>query len=223
VHSSKLELEHFLNKHGVNICILSESLLHLGQAFWLANCLPPHRRTAGGATATLAHHGVVHHSVPVPGLTHLEANAIQIMLAGRLVNVLAAYLSTSCPLIRADLDACFGGWLLVLLAGDLNIKHVDWNSRLSTRKGKLLCNCADENSCLIFGPDSPTTIPYNPSAILGVLDIVITRHLPSLMQLTSYSAPRSDHLPILIDTTCRSSFQHSLDRPDVRRSYRVYF
>jgi hypothetical protein len=49
--------------------------------------------------------------------------------------------------------------LPVLMAGDLNSKHVDWNSRVSTRRGKLLRDYADENSCLIFGADSPTTIP----------------------------------------------------------------
>jgi len=43
--------------------------------------------------------------VPVPGLTHLEATAIQVTLAGKLVLILAAYLSHSCPLIGADLTA----------------------------------------------------------------------------------------------------------------------
>ena len=121
-------------------------------------------------------------------------------------------------LIGADLDACFGGGLPVLLAGDLNAKHVDWNSRLSTRRGKLLRDYADGNSCLIFEPDSPTTNPYNSSATPDVLDIVITRGLPSPVHLTSCSALSSDHLPVLIDTTCRSSFQHPPDRPDVRRT-----
>ena len=91
--------------------------------------------------------------LPVPGLTQLEATAIQIMLAGRPVKVLAAYLSPSRPLMGADLDACFGGGLPVLMAGDLNAKHVDWNSQLSTRTGKLLRDYADGNPCFIFGPD----------------------------------------------------------------------
>jgi hypothetical protein len=63
--------------------------------------------------------------VPVPGLTHLEATAIHTMLVGKPVIILAAYLSPTRPLIGADLDACFGGGLPVLMAGDLNAKHVD--------------------------------------------------------------------------------------------------
>ena len=46
------------------------------------------------------------YSHPGPGLTHLEATAIQVIVAGRLVKILAAYRSPSRPLIGADLPAC---------------------------------------------------------------------------------------------------------------------
>src|SRR5215475_407826 len=89
---------------------------------------------------------------------------------------------------------------------------------MSTTRGKLLRDYADGNSCLIFGPDTPTTNPYNPLATPDVLDIVITKNLTSPVYLTSCSALSSDHLPVLIDTTCRSSFQNPPDRPDFRRT-----
>jgi hypothetical protein len=37
VRSRKLELEHFLSQHGVDICLLSGAFLNDGQAFRLAN------------------------------------------------------------------------------------------------------------------------------------------------------------------------------------------
>jgi hypothetical protein len=37
----------------------------------------------------------------------------------------------------------------VLMAGDLNAKRVDWNSRLIMTRGKLLRDYASGNSCLI--------------------------------------------------------------------------
>ena len=80
-------------------------------------------------------------------------------MAGRPVKMFADYLFPSRPLIGADLNASFGGVLPVLLVGDLNAKHVDWNSRLNTRRGKPLRDNADENSCLIFGPDASTPNP----------------------------------------------------------------
>ena len=203
----------------VLIFVSSETFLNPGQAFRLANYVCHHTNipTAGGGTPVLVRRGIVHHSVPVPGLTHLEATAIKVTLAGKPVLILAAYLSPSCPLIRADLSACLGGGWPVLMAGDLNAEHVVWISRLNTRRGKLLRDYSDENSCLIFGPDSPTTNPYNPSVTRDVLDIVVTKKLSFPVYLTSCSALSSDRLPVLIDTSCRLSFHHPPDCPDFRR------
>jgi hypothetical protein len=116
----------------------------------------------GGGTAILVSRGIVHHSVLVQGLTHLEATAIQVTLSSKPVKILAVYLSSFRPLIGADQTACFGGGLPVLMAGDLNAKHVDWNSRLTTILGKLLRDYADWNSRLNLGPDSPSTNSYIP-------------------------------------------------------------
>ena len=211
-------MEHFLGQHGLDICLLSETFLNLGEAFRLPNyvCHRTDRPTAGGGMAILVRRGIPHHSVPVPSLTQLEATAIQTELAGRPVKILAAYISPSGPLIGADLKVCFGGGLPVLLAGELNAKHVDWKSRLSTTRGKLLTEYSDSTSCVVFRPDSPTTNLSNPSATPDVLDIVITRDLQSPIDLTSCSALSLDHLPVFIVTRCRSSFHCPPDRSDVR-------
>jgi hypothetical protein len=95
---------------------------------------------------------------------------------------------------------------------------VDWNSRLTTTRGKFIRDYADGNSCLIFGPDTPTTDPYNPLVTPDILDIVMTKNLTSPVYLTTCSALSSDHLPVLIDITCVSSFHNPPDRPDFRRT-----
>jgi len=95
---------------------------------------------------------------------------------------------------------------------------MDWNSRLNTRREELLREYADGNSCLIFGPDSPTTNPYNPLVTPEVLDIVITKNLSFPVYLTSCSSLSTDHLPVLIDTSCYSSFHNPPHRPDFRRT-----
>ena len=45
---------------------------------------------------------------------------------------------------------------------------------------------------------------------------MITKNLSIPGYLTSYSALSTDNLPIIIDTTCRSSFHHPTDRLDFR-------
>jgi hypothetical protein len=85
VRGRKLELEHFLSQHGVEIYLLSEIFLKPGQAFRLANyvCHRTDRLTAGGGTAILVRRCIVQHSVPVPGLTQMEATDIQVTMTGK--------------------------------------------------------------------------------------------------------------------------------------------
>jgi endonuclease/exonuclease/phosphatase family metal-dependent hydrolase len=137
----------------------------------------------------------------------MEDTAIQVTMAGRPVKILAVYLFPSRPLIGAVLTACFGGGLPVLMAGDLNAKHVDWNSRMTTRRRILLRAYAGGNSCP-FGPGIPTTNPYNPSVTPDVLDIVLTQNLSFKVYLASCSVLSSDHLPVLIGH-CESLFLSS--------------
>jgi hypothetical protein len=148
----------------------------------------------------------------------MEATAIQVIMAGKQVKILVAYLSPSSRLMGAEMTTCFGGELPVFMAGELNAQQVDSNSRMTTRRGKLLRDYADGNSCLLFGRVTPTTKTHSPSIIPDVLDIVLTQNLSFPVYLTSCSALSSDHLPVLIDNACRSSFLHPPDRPDFRRT-----
>ena len=83
VRGRKMELDHFLGKHGVDICLLTETHLRSGQVFRLANyvCHRTDRPTEGGGTAILVRRGIDHYAIPVPGLTQLEATAIYVLLA----------------------------------------------------------------------------------------------------------------------------------------------
>jgi hypothetical protein len=141
------------------------------------------RLTERGGTAILLRRGTDHHAVPVQGLQHLEATAIWYTLVGKPVKILAVYLSPSRPLIGSDLSACLGDCLPVVMAGDLNAKHVEWNSRVVTKRGRVLRDYAVKNSCLIHGPNTPTTISYNPSATPDIIDIIITKDLVTPMYL----------------------------------------
>jgi hypothetical protein len=218
VRCRKLELEHFIRQHGVIVSFLSETFLNPGQVFRLDKyvCHCTDRTTAGCGSAILVQRGITHHPIPVPVLTQLEATGIQFVLAGSPAKFFAVYLSPSRSLISAVLDACLDGELPVLMAGDHNAKQIDFNSRLTTTRRKLLRDNADGNSFLIFGPNSPTRNPYDHSATPYVIDFVITRGLPSSVALVSCSALSTDLLPVLIDTGCFLAFHYTPDRPTVR-------
>ena len=92
VRGRKMEMDHFLGKHGVDICLLTETHLRSGQVFRLANyCHRTDRPTEGGGKVILVRRGIEYYAIPVPGLTQLEATPIHVTLASEPVKILASY------------------------------------------------------------------------------------------------------------------------------------
>jgi hypothetical protein len=149
------KLEHFLSQHRVDMSLdrnssererrLSACKLRLSP-----NRLGPQRETEQQYWSS----GIDHYTLPVLGLTQLDATAIHIILASGPPKILSVYLSISRPIVGSDLSACFGGGFPVFMAGDLNAKHADWNSRLATTRGKLLRDYASGKSCFLYRPNS---------------------------------------------------------------------
>ena len=140
--------------------------------------------------------------MPFPGLIQLEATTVQDIVDGRPVKILAAYLSHSNPLIRADLTACFA-------------KHKDLNSWQTLRRGYSCVYYATRTPISSFErtPQPPT---HNLYTTPDVLDIVKAKDLRFPVCLTSCSALNSNHFPAFIDTGCCLYFQHPTDRWDFR-------
>jgi hypothetical protein len=219
VRGRKLELEQFLSEHGVDIFLLNETYLLSGRALRLANyvCHRTDSPTPEGGTAIFVRQGIDHYAMPVSGLHHLEAIAVHLVFATRPVKLVAAYLSPTRPLIESDLSECLSGVFPVLMAGDINAKHTEWSSRPTTARGYHPRDYAIRNTCLNYGSDSPTTAPCTHNDTHDVLDIVVVKDVVQPVYLIFSSALSSVHLPILIDTTCRLSFQNLLDRPAFTR------
>jgi hypothetical protein len=85
------------------------------------------------------------------GLQYLEVTDTHFVLATRPVKLVSACLSPTRPLMESDMTECLSWEIPVLMACDFNGKHTDWNSRLITARGSLLCDYADGNSCLTYG------------------------------------------------------------------------
>jgi hypothetical protein len=145
-----------------------------------------------------------HYAVPDSGLQYLEATATHLVLANRSVKLVAADLSPTRPLIESNLSEWLSGGFEVLLAGDLNAKHTDWKSRLTTARGSRLRGYAIRNTCLIYGSDCPTTAPNTQRCprrprhsgcqglpLTGVSDCLLCT------QLGSPTYPSQHHVPII--------------------------
>ena len=169
-----------------------------------------------GGTITLVRRGIDHYSVPVSKLRQMEAITICVNIGGTPVKLMAVYLSPLRSLVDADLFECIGGGTPVILAGDLNDKHKDWNSRLNSPRGVLLREFASTNSCIVYGPVSTTTFHSCPKVIPDVLDVVVVKDLVLPGNLTVCSALSSGHFPVTVDLRGRSSLQALPHRPSLK-------
>jgi hypothetical protein len=68
---------------------------------------------------------------------------------------------------------------------------VDWNSRLITARGRLLRIYDDEKCCVIYGPNTPTSVPYSTSATPGQPSLAVIKVVNEALQTHSF-APASE-------------------------------
>ena len=106
-------------------------------------------------------------------------------VSGRPLKLMAVYLSPPRFLYYAGLCECFGGLSPTFLACDMNSKYREWNSKVNTPRGVLLREFASANSCIVYGPDVPTTVPSCPTHTPDVLYIVVVEHFVLSVNLTS--------------------------------------
>ena len=84
--------------------------------------------TAGGSTAVTVRLSLDHHRVPLPQMSHLEVTAVMLNTLGGVL-VVSSYKPLNKELLHRDLAVVFDAHRRVIMAGDLNCKHRDWNSR----------------------------------------------------------------------------------------------
>ena len=161
IYSDRLCLQELLHRLDVDIALISETKVPP----WFQWRIPGYKiyNTLGpnptfGGTAVVVKSTIQHAEISMPTLNSLQATAIKIELGGLETVVGALYHSPSKPFVEEDYDKLIR--LSVskrfILGGDLNCKHTDWNSRVVTRKGKLLAKHADKHSYAISAPDKPT-------------------------------------------------------------------
>ena len=203
VRGRKLELERFLNQQGVDICLLSETFLKPGKAFRLANyiCHSTESLTARGGTTITDRRSILRYPVPVPGLTHLEANVIQVKIGKNTCGLPFAFPPTD----RSGPDRLFGGGCRACWPATSKPNMWIGTGAWTRDGGTHTWECRREIFSELWTGHTNHQ-PVNPSAIPDVLDTVITRKLPSPVYLTSWSALSSDHLPVLNDNVVAHPF-----------------
>ncbi|GJQ88441.1 hypothetical protein Trydic_g9507 [Trypoxylus dichotomus] len=103
---------------------------------------------------------------------------------------------------EADIDAVFNFHHPTILAGDLNSKHPQWNSKTLNRKGKQLKKNSDERNLIGDAPTKDTHI----HALTGLTNVlVILKNVTTPYYLETINDLPSDHLPVIMTVSIESS------------------
>ena len=85
----------------------------------------------------------------------------------------------------------------VILAGDLNAKHIDWHSNVNNMSGCRLRKYSDEMDFVVNAPTTPTRVPSIAGHRADVLDVVAYKNSIISPDIEVAHELSSDHFPIL--------------------------
>ena len=125
------------------------------------------------------------------------------------------YQNPSKPLEEDDLDTLIGlsKSKKFIFGGGLNAKNTNWNSRLTTSRGRKLARHADRNQYAIFAPDRPTFYSHRINVHPDVLDIFQHHTELPVADVESLDELNSDHNPVLltVDSSMTSQMLRNSD------------
>jgi hypothetical protein len=127
-------------------------------------------------------------------LVSANATGVCIPIANSEVLIAAAYKSPGRAWSDADIIEFLSFRCKSILAGDLNAKHLLWNSAVSNPSGEKLLHLFGVHQFEISVPQQPTH--YSPVGYGDMLDIVVRKNVKMSHVIVS-DILDSDHLPIV--------------------------
>ncbi|GJQ88772.1 hypothetical protein Trydic_g5791 [Trypoxylus dichotomus] len=179
IAKKKNEVRAFITDNEINVALLSEAFLNASHTFNIPNYTTyrTDRNTKpGGGTAILVRKEIKHHSIGTNMTKWKLLVYIYIHTRRGIIALHAAYSSPQDDIEKADIDAVFNFHHPTILAGDLNSKHPQWNSKTLNRKGKQLKKNSDERNLSGDAPTKDTHI-HAPTGLTNVLDLVILKNV----------------------------------------------
>jgi hypothetical protein len=149
----------------------------------------------GGGVMILVNNNLHHDLFSLPPLSGLETTAICLQLQNHSqLLFVSAYIPPAVAIAPMDIDAIFSLHNAVVLAGDLNCKHVSWNNASVNKNGSTLLSYCLNKAITINYSNQPTHFPYN--LCPSIFDIALSQRCTT-SKTQSVPALSSDHNAIV--------------------------
>ena len=123
--------------------------------------------------------------------------SLGIKLANGLL-IFSVYLPPSKVIDTAELTKLFQAGSKVIIMGDLNSKHMDWNCKQSNQSGRILHRYIRRLPYVMLVPDKFTHYPYN-SNQPSTIDLALLKNINNCISLEALNELDSDHSPLILE------------------------
>lgn len=204
------EVADLLNRHKIDILAVQETYLKpKHRRFNIAKYsllrtdrLPTQDRPNNPKGGTAIYYKKSLHvcSIVTPQLDNCEATAIRIAMSGHDPIVIASvYLPAGQKMIANDIKALLELGSTVILAGDFNSKHQQWNCNETNTNGRTVHRLLESlDDCEVIAPYAPTHYPYTADHRPDILSYCIFKNISlPVRDISVLSELHSDHRPVL--------------------------
>lgn len=129
-------------------------------------------------------------------ITETEANGIEIVTTQGKLKVFSVYHPPASINLVDNIQQIMAEDSSVILAGDLNAKHTDWNSNTVNSNGRKLSNFINKSTIAVLAPNEPTH--YHTDGNGDILDIALIKNISQQFTVTTLDELSSDHQPLII-------------------------
>jgi hypothetical protein len=193
--NKKHQLLNFIQHRNIDIMLINETKLKRTQKFTLRgfSIIRKDRADNSGAGGVLA---LIKNNIPHAEIT-LRNNTMENICFKLTDNtyIISIYNRPQNHFTHRDLNALLGTSNKVLIIGDFNAKHSNWNCNRNNTNGTTLNDYITENNITIYYPDTPTHYPPNGNTP-STIDIIINKQILNISQPQSLPELDSDHNPV---------------------------
>ncbi|GFW65654.1 nucleic-acid-binding protein from transposon X-element [Trichonephila clavipes] len=157
------------------------------------------RTFRGGGTAIMIKRSIPHHQIFITN-NNLETTAIKLIRQNEQpITIVSAYRPPRKSITDQDLHRIFRNQGYVLLAGDLNAKHVSWSPFTQQNvAGNIIRRFCDSTGYSLVAPPEPTC--FHRSSRSTTIDIAICKGM-TVSDCSSIPELSSDHNPVLFEVS----------------------
>lgn len=217
----KQELRAFLTENDVDAALLPETFkpCHTYNTPNYTTHWTDRLHKHGGGTAILVRKNINHDFLDTH-ITNMESTSVRVHSNRGPITLYAAYSPRNSDIDEIDLDAAFCTQQATILAGDLNAKHHNWNSKTSNSKGRQVKIITGRKLITINASTDDTHI-HASTGTSDVLDIAI-RNLIATYHIETINDLSSDHLPVLMTLDLRGNSTPSIIHTTNWLTYKIY-